>query len=221
MRKKGYSYREISELCGVSLSTVSLHCRSTPLDAYASKRLDMKVRKAREEGMFILKRRRCDQKRKIKREVQRLYERMPLSIELCAVYCSLLFWSEGGKFDNSTVTFTNSDPIMVQTFLSLLRIAFPVDERKLRVALHLHGYHDKSKLVHFWSLTCGIKEEQFIKVFVKRNTGKRIRPNYMGCVNIRCYDHIIFKALREMYQQFPTWINHLKCGKISGQRAMV
>jgi hypothetical protein len=99
--------------------------------------------------------------------------------------CSLLYWCEGNSSRYGKVSFTNSDPRLVKTFLHFLRNSFEIDESKFRPCVHLHQYHNPKRQLGFWSKTTGIPKKQFIKPYLKPNTGKRIRDNYPGCINIK------------------------------------
>jgi hypothetical protein len=97
----------------------------------------------------------------------------------------MIYWCEGGKNAKYGVAFTNSDPKLVRTFLTLLRENFNLDERKFHPGIHLHSYHSPGTQLDFWSKVTDIDKQQFIKPYLKPNTGKRIRKNYQGCISLR------------------------------------
>lgn len=210
MRKMGRSYREISYTCNISISTVSKYCKNVHINKIVFKKMFERCKFNRRKGLLVIKRNRDKVIQTITERVRRYYLNIRCKKELFPIFCSLLFWTEGGKFNESTMTFTNSDPIMIKTFLSLLRNSFNIDERRFRLCLHLHEYHVESEMLKYWSLLCGISRKQFYKVYVKKHTGVRKREGYKGCLSVRYNDHNICKSLRQTYMQFPVWINTSK-----------
>lgn len=101
------------------------------------------------------------------------------------IFCALLYWREGGKYDDRSIQFTNSDSKLVNAFLNLLRNSFSLNESKLRIFLHIHSYHSVRKQIKFWSSVTKVPPLQFIKPYIKSNTGKRIKFDYLGCINVK------------------------------------
>jgi hypothetical protein len=112
----------------------------------------------------------------------------PISKNYQKIICASLFWCEGGKNTKAGIQFTNSDPLLIKAFISLLRSSFKIKEEKFRISLHLHEYHNTERQIKFWSKITNIPANQFIKPYKKPNTKKRIKENYPGCVNLRYYN---------------------------------
>ena len=115
--------------------------------------------------------------------------------------CALLYWCEGEK-KGGAVRFTNSDPVMIQTFLNLFRQSFKLDESKFRICLHLHSYHNQQKQKKFWSGITNIPVEQFQKIYTKPNQGKNKKKDYQGCVSLRYHDWQVAKEIEMIYKLF-------------------
>lgn len=187
LRISGYSMKEISELVGVSKSTVSLWVRDIKLSEEAMTRLKSKVTNGQLKS--------AENKRKqAKLNLENHYkdsnsalQKIKFTQPILKVICSLLYWCEGGKADNRLVQFTNSDPAIIEVFMKLLRNNYEIDNNKFRACVHLHEYHDANKQIEFWSNITKIPKNQFIKPYLKPNTKKRIRDNYPGCLQIRYY----------------------------------
>jgi hypothetical protein len=64
------------------------------------------------------------------------------------------------------------------------------------------SYHSPQKQLDFWSKVTDIKREQFIKPYRKANSGKRIHPNYQGCINIRYHDNDLARRLMAVAKAF-------------------
>ena len=195
LRKRGYSLTEISRKLNVSKSTVSLWVRKTVLSDNAMIRLRKHVTNGQLKASENKKR---DTKNLLKQyydKAEKSLDNIVINKDLAKIICALIYWCEGGKYDNHVVRFVNSDPYLVATFLNLFRKSYKVDESKFRVCIHLHSYHSEVKQKKYWSNITKIPKRQFIKTYNKPNTGKCIRENYQGCVSIRYYDSNICRDL--------------------------
>lgn len=201
LRKKGFSMEEIHRKLKISKSTASLWSRNVVLNSTAVARIEKLGNAGRKKGEMVRRNKREKLILEIIQNHQKGLKRLPKSIFLNKLFCSLLYWCEGEK-RNSSVVFVNSDPILVETFLRLLRSAFSLDERKFRVVLHLHPYHKENKQKKFWSTITKISVNQFNKVYWKNNGGKNLNPNYPGCVSIRYHDHLVEKELQQLWKLF-------------------
>jgi len=206
LRKKGYSLNEISKKLNTSKSTASLWLNNISLNENAQKRL-IKRRVIGLHKTFLTK-----EKKKqaffdnLKNEDINEIKGISFKSELYRILSSLLFWCEGSKGSLTRLGFTNSDPQMVKCFLFFLRKSFDLDERKFRGVVHLHSYHDEGKQINFWSTVTGLPVSQFTKSYKKKNTGKRIREDYQGCISIRYYDAKIAKKLWSCYHSLQTYL---------------
>lgn len=197
LRKKGYSLKEISELVGVCKSTASYWSKDIVLSEKAQKRLQTRVTAGQ---LASASTKRLKTEKVLENYYDQSYKWLAgreqgFDVDTKKLFCSLIYWCEGGKVNNRMVQFTNSDPDLISAFLTLLREIFTIDETKFRVCIHLHSYHDKNKQIEYWSKQTNIPEKQFIKPFMKANTGKRIRQNYQGCCQIRYYNSDVTRQL--------------------------
>lgn len=197
-RKKGFSLKEISGKLGISKSTASIWLRDILLSEKAELRLAERIT----QGQII-----SAKKRKARTdEIRRIYFENGLKLvketsrqhkdkRTSKIFCAILYWCEGAKFDGGGIQFTNSDPNLIRTFVRLMRHAFRVDESKFRVSLHVHNYHSISRQIKFWQGVTGIPNSQFFRPYKKINSGKRLKLDYQGCVNIKYYDSDIARQL--------------------------
>jgi transcriptional regulator with XRE-family HTH domain len=195
LRKIGNSLNEIHGKLKVSKSTLSEWLRDVQLSESARKRLLTKIK----IGQLISAENKKSKSKKILDEYRlsalREIRANNFNHITVKVICALMYWCEGAKDYSYGVGFTNSDPRLVCTFLYLLRRSFSIDEKKFRPCVHLHQYHNQRKQIQFWSQATNIPEEQFIKLFLKKNTGKRVRKNYQGCIAIRYHNADTAKQL--------------------------
>lgn len=196
LRKKGFSLSYIANVCHISKSTASLIARTVHLDKQTYAYL---LQNSRKMAVYTRNNKRKAQEEHIKSEIELELSSLKLDIRLSQVLCALLFWTEGSKNPTSRVTFTNSDPVMVASFLSLLRIAFPIDESKLRALIHIHDYHNESELKMFWSDITKIPIIQFHKSYKKVSSHKHIKKGYKGTISVTYYDARIALRLRLLY----------------------
>lgn len=195
LRQKGYSLKEISQKLNVSKSSVSVWVRDIKLSDSAHKRLLTKVSAGQIESASNKKQRTQNILDGYYNEACFFLKGIKIGTEESRLMCSLIYWCEGGKTDNRMVQFTNSDPNLIVGFLKLMRESYPIEESKFRACIHLHQYHDKQKQIEFWSGKTKISKNQFIKPYFKKNTGKRIRDNYQGCLQVRYYDANIARQI--------------------------
>lgn len=195
MRRQGHSLNEIAKKLGVAKSTASLWVRDVELSEKAKECLLSKIKL----GQYTSAE---NKKKRTKAGLDNYYNNALVEIggntldkSLVRIACALMYYCEGNKSFFNGVCFTNSDPALIKTFLFLFRKGFDIDEHKLSACIHLHEYHDAIQQLDFWSRTTGIPESQFIKPYLKPNTGKRIRKNYQGCVAVRYYNNDMGRQL--------------------------
>lgn len=195
LRKRGYSIDEIHKELKVSKGRISEWVRNIKMSKVAKSRFLEKIKLARISAADNRKKKTQNIINSIFDNADEEIKKISYDIKTIKIFCSLIYWCEGVKDLYSIVNFTNSDPGIVKTFLALLRKSFEIDERKFRVCIHLHSYHNPKKQLEFWSNITEIPLKQFIKPFFKVNSGRRIRKDYNGCVSIRYHDVIIGRQL--------------------------
>lgn len=206
LRKKGYLYSEIAKELQVAKSTAYTWTSSIELDNNQAVIAAEKLRSAQVKNiknLAALKITRNEQRnRLIRKNAVSIISKARLNINHKRLLCSVLFWCEGGKNTDSGIRFINSDPIMIKTFLWLLRTSFKLDERKFRALIHLHDYHDETKQLQYWSSITQIPASQFNRPYRKPHTGQNIREGYPGCISIRYLDSSLGKLLKMIYSEF-------------------
>lgn len=209
LRKKGYSIKEISQKVNIAVSTSSLWLRRIKLNGKARKRLEKRkligyyksklswIRKAREENA-------------IHRTVaENIAKKISSDANHLKTYCALLYWCEGTKNKgNKYVKFTNSDPLLVKTFITIFRKSFSLDENKFRALVHIHEYHNEREIKKFWSKTTNIPLKLFHRSYLKVNTKKRIRRDYKGCIAISYFDIRVYREITAIYSAFSEKWGH-------------
>lgn len=200
LRKKGFSYGQIKKQLGISKSTCSLWLRAVKLGKRASLRLKVREFRGKKQALQTIRKKIKDRDAKIFSSVSVGVNKIKINQQLFKLLCAFLYWGEGEKSGRS-VSFTNSDPLMIQTYVKLLKQSFGVKTKNLKALLHLHSYHKKRKQIKFWSKITGIPKSNF-SVYNKPNTGKVLRQGYPGCIAVRVYDVKILRELQFYYKYF-------------------
>lgn len=203
LRKAGYSLKEVSEKLHIAKSTASLWLADIELSASAQKKLVQKQIIGQYKTVLLKKQQRLARKLGDEQKAQELLRTIPFSRELTKLLCALLWWCEGNKH-SSFVRFTSSDETLIENYLHVFRNGFDLDEKKFRVLVHLHNYHNDMVQKTFWSEVTKIPLKQFHNSFHKPNTGKRKQDHYQGCIAVTYYDANIAKELEAIYNSFTS-----------------
>ena len=203
LRKEGYSLNEISVSLGISKSSASIWLRDIELSKTAQNRVLKKRIKARLKSAETHRARTTRNLKEASIFANNILSRISNDKDHARFASALLYWCEGEKSKNDkSLIFTNSDPLLIKTFVSLLRKGFEIDESKFRVCVHLHSYHDAKKQLLFWSQITTIPITQFIKPYRKLNSGKNKRDGYAGCASVRYHDVRIARQIIAIARAF-------------------
>jgi hypothetical protein len=189
LRHEGMTLNEITARVGVAKSSVSLWVRNLSLSAEARARIESLQSAGQKAAQKTNLEKTKMKLSNAQGEARRIIREVTITPDVALLSCALLYWCEGEKDKNDTTfTFSNSDSLLVQAFMKLLRHALVLDERKFRVRMHLHEYHNEALQRKFWSEVTGISEQQFSKTYLKPHTAKTIKDGYPGCIHIEYYD---------------------------------
>ena len=206
LRKLGHSVKELHAEIGVSKSTISLWVQKVPLSKQAKQRLLDRSTKARIKAEETI-REQTRQKNIVAEDFAKsVIGSKKTDKDIQAVLCSMIYLCEGSKAIKN-VAFTNSDPSLIRTFISMFRNSFEVDESKFRILMHLHDYHDEQKQKAFWSQVTSIPQDQFYRTYKKESDHRYKKEGYEGCIKIYYNDvsisrklHFIAKSFMERYK---------------------
>ncbi|MBI5004377.1 hypothetical protein HZC00_04770 [Candidatus Kaiserbacteria bacterium] len=206
LRKKGHSLNEISTRLGVAKSSVSVWVKDVTLSTQAQRRIESRYTKGQLASMRTHRQMTTQKLEDAEQYADAILGNLHTDVPVDQIICAMLYWCEGSKMyaNKGIFSFTNADPDLVATFLSLLRRSFDVDESKLRVCMHLHGYHDEARQLSFWSKTTSIPKEQFIRSYRKQETAITIRKGYQGCIQIRYYDTVLLRRILAIARGYMT-----------------
>lgn len=198
LRAKGFALSEIAKEVGVAESTASVWMGREQFGVDAQDRIRRLRIVAQQKANKTKQKIREQEQLDLLQSVDKMISALPKTKNFLKTVTALLYWAEGSK-SGSFVSFINSDPKMIQTFLVALRSGFELDEQKFRGLVHLHEYHDKENTEEYWSRVSQIPLSQFSKSYLKPSTGKQKKQNYMGCFRVRYYDTQIANELTAIY----------------------
>ncbi len=203
LRREGFSIKEIAKILHIAVSTSSSWLRELEVSEAGKTRMSKQASLHRYKMSLRWKEKKLAKSISHQQEAKKILEEVVFTKPVNKLICAVMFWAEGAKTNNH-VAFINSDPHMIELFLNLLRQSYELDERKFRVSVHLHDYHDPEEIIGFWSEVTNIAKSQFFKPYIKPHTGFRKKKNYKGCVAIRYYDSEIACQLEAIYNNVLT-----------------
>ncbi|GAB4219511.1 MAG: hypothetical protein Fur009_6060 [Candidatus Microgenomates bacterium] len=211
LRKKGYSYSQLTKKLKVARSTLHQWVRGVKRPIKFSN-LD-RIRWIKKIQPMAVKANIKKRQKKIKEiisEVKSEVGKLKINLELKKAILSMLYWAEGTKV-RGVLVFANTDPRMILLFITLLRSCYQIDESKLRVRLHLHEYHKEKEVKKFWSELLKIPLTQFLKTYKKqRSKEKTFRQNFGGICFIK-YNNVY---LKEKIVQYGYALGEKIAGKV-------
>lgn len=107
----------------------------------------------------------------------------------------MLYWGEGSKTGGS-VGFSNSNPEMIRLFLLFLRGICGIDEKRIKLMIHMYPDQDKDFLEEFWAKTTKIGRENFYPSYVhigKQGTYKN--KSQYGTIGLKYADKKLLKLI--------------------------
>lgn len=200
MRRSGKSYKEIFDKFAIPKSTLSTWF-SEEIGSFMEDPKKRLAHLARIRKMSIAKfaERRQVREEVLEKKIGKLLSNFPSDLHTKRVMLAMLYWAEGAKTEKSGLTFANTDPLLCQLFIRLLRDCFSLDEQRIRIRLHLHYYHSIDETKIFWSKLLRVPTEQFQKIYVKRkHETKRFRKNFKGICFVRYGSETIRREIIKM-----------------------
>ena len=156
---QGKSAKEIGDLVGCSWHRVIAHMERNEIP-----------RRNRSEATYL--------KANPKGNPFRIKSRLSERDKLLKALALGLFWGEGFRRNPISIRLYNSDPQLLRTFVTFLRIICGVRPDKFRAHLILHDGANAEYVLAFWSQQLGIPLSQF-------NQTTRIRPRGKGTYRTR------------------------------------
>ena len=171
MRRKGMSYSQIKGKIKVSKSTLSGWLSDMPLS-------EKRIRELRADSPIRIERYRNTMRAKKDVRLREVYKKVSNDIGkfskrelfLAGLF---LYWGEGTKAQNSLVAITNTNPYLIKFFIKWLKL-FGVENKDLKVKLHLYSDMNIKGSLDFWSKELKMPLSQFYKPYIKLTDSKSI-----------------------------------------------
>lgn len=138
---------------------------------------------------------------KVIKELRNRYRhlgRVMFGRDVTIIALAMLYLCEGSKQPNrASITFSNSDQMIVRMFLRLLRRAYDVDPSKFRCTVQGRADQDFEQLERHWSRVTGVPLTQFYASRIDARThGKPSKKvDYKGVCRIDYFSAAIYQEL--------------------------
>lgn len=168
LRQRGMSYSQIKQKLGVAKSTLSGWLKDMPLSPERIKELrhgEAHIEKIRQTKLAKKLMRRASVYKQVSKDISH-----SKSKDFVAGF--YLYWAEGTKTSEYSVSLANSDPSMIRCFISWMYL-LGVPKEQLRMRLHVYSDQDEPKLRRFWSKQTGIPIKNFTKSYCKQTLSSR------------------------------------------------
>ncbi len=198
LRRRGYSYGQISKVIPVSKGTLNSWLKDIELTRRQKERILARIRDAlrrgSQKGAWENHRKSVERIRGIVRRARlELPERIDDPFFLTGI---ALFWAEGAKKARH-FSFVNSDPNAIRTMIKWLMKCLGVPKRKIVARIYLHLTYAEKGVGKFWLKATGLPESQFRRPVVKATPHAiRKNPSYMGCCRVDVFSSEIFWKIR-------------------------
>ena len=177
LRLQGLSYNAIREKVPVSKSTLSCWLREFPLSKERINDLRAKSPIRIERFRNTMSRKREERHEKVYTQVAKVIKKMSKrEIFLAGLF---LYWGEGGKTKQYSISLSNTDPQMIIFYLEWLR-NIGVPQQKIKVRLHLYADMDIETETRFWETVTGLNKNHFQKPHIKKSDSKKITYRGFG-----------------------------------------
>ncbi len=193
LRKEGLSYGVLSKKFKIAKST--LHYWLSEIEYKKEKTAQSRknwIKNIQPLGALANHQKRLDKLKGIEKRTVKEVNKNNHITKAKKALLAMLYWAEGAKGRKDILSFANTDPQLAKLFICLLRESYFLDERKFRVRIHLHDYHDENEAKTFWSNLLGIPLSQFGKTYWKKGTNKIYRRNKAGICFVR-YNSLALK----------------------------
>lgn len=173
LRKQGMSYSQIKKILNVGKSTLSLWLRDYPLSK-------QRIRELRDWNEQRIERCRETKRKKKEERLRNFYQEQkrfifPFNKRELYLAGLFLYWGEGSKSQPTMLSISNTDPSIINFFITWLIKILKVPKEKLKVHLHLYKDMNIKQELQFWSKILNIHYKQFTKPYIKKSSTESIK----------------------------------------------
>jgi transposase-like protein len=205
-RDDGLSYSEISELIGVSKSTLSSWLKQISLSSEQQEILKNKMDANRDSfaarALIVNRERFINSRMQAQHEGSNLIEKLPKDHSIGELALAMLYVGEGSK-SYGRVQIANTDPGILRYFLSALILLYDIDESRLSFRLNIVDIARlyEKEYIDWWKNEIRYPNGRFLKTqFDIRSRAQVITPGYHGvCTITYCDTYLQQKILSIAY----------------------
>jgi transcriptional regulator with XRE-family HTH domain len=201
-RKRGFSYREIAKICGVSVGTVSAWLAPLSFSAEITKQNKRRAAAENTKRLALINKARATDRKKQYVEAERLakveyqnYRHNPLFVAGLMLYVS-----EGDNTHARLIRLANSRPELHVVFIRFLKQFLGVEKQSIRFWLLLYPDLDEVTCMKHWSKKVGISVTQFYKNQYIEGRSKK-RTLHFGVGNTIIGSTLLKKKLDQWIKQ--------------------
>jgi len=123
---------------------------------------------------------------------------------------AMLYLGEGNKSADET-GMGNSDPLILKTFLHILKKNYNIDTGKIRCELYLRADQNSKKMISFWAKELGLSLKNFKYAhFDQRTAGSPTFAHYKGVCMVRYGSVAIKRKLMHISRYFCERLIHMR-----------
>ena len=207
LRKRGLSIGNIENKLGIPRSTLSGWFKNIVLSPQQKNKLLEKWRggliKAREKASQWHRDEKEKRLMKARDDAKQFLDNVNFEDKnLREIALAMLYMGEGIKSSQET-GMGNSDPLILKTFLYILKKNYNLDINKVRCELYLRADQNSDEMKKFWAHELNIPIENFKYVnFDKRTKGVKTYADYKGVCMLRCGNVAIQRKLLNISKGF-------------------
>lgn len=184
LRKKGYSYSEITEELKIPKATLSNWVSNIKLTKLQKKKIRnrwlKKLEKAREKAAEAHREEKKERLAKIDKEAKQFVDKIKVNKKMLRVFLVALYLADGTKREGPT-ELGSSNPKIAKTFITLLKKLYNLDGSKFRCSIFARHDQNPEELEKYWSNLLNVPRSQFYKTQLdKRTKGTKTYPYYKG-----------------------------------------
>ncbi len=197
LRRKGHSYAEISQVLGVSKSSISLWCRDVPIAAHHVRRL----RKMALAGAIKGRKKWADMRRVTKKEfLERVALETKKDIGLLTkrdrFIAGLMLYAGEGDRSQERIGMSNTNPQIMRFMLDWWQEFLNLDRPVFYAHLYLHVGRSEKRAKEFWAKALRVEKDQITYVYrpVSRSSHKK-NVHEFGVCSVRTYNKALHRRL--------------------------
>ena len=205
MRRNGVALREIERRLGIKKSTLHWWFRHIQLTAEQKQLLKVSADSALEKARIeAVKWHNAEKEKRLKHaanEGKTVLSKIPQEDNYLELALAFLYLGEGMK--TTSTAMGNSNPEILQFFVSAMHKLYAIPYDRFKCELHLRDDQDPQTLIQFWSKTLRIPASNFGKSSIdKRTRGRATYPHYKGVCIVRCPSVAIQRKLMYISTEF-------------------